>query len=266
MSDHPHTPLDTDRACVRCSYNLRGLPTDGVCPECGTPVADSLRGYYLAFAAPKYLAALADGLGLVLAGIPVYATVLLGGAAATFTLGGRFNQALIGTLCRLALLVPTALLLIGYWRFTRPDPGLTARESWTSVRRVIRASVVVQAAAAGAGVLAVAGGPGGVGPVGLRGALGTLSTLLDLGALAAWTAQFFATMAYVGWLGQRVPDRFIVDRSGFYTWALPLVFVFGAVTLLIGPVMAVGLYWTLLDRLRRQVRSIRRTGMPARFG
>jgi len=30
--------------CVQCKYNLRGLDVIGVCPECGRPVADSLRG------------------------------------------------------------------------------------------------------------------------------------------------------------------------------------------------------------------------------
>ena len=30
--------------CVRCSYVLRGIAVDEMCPECGTPVAMSLRG------------------------------------------------------------------------------------------------------------------------------------------------------------------------------------------------------------------------------
>jgi len=30
--------LDEDIACLKCGYNLRGLPTDDACPECGTAV------------------------------------------------------------------------------------------------------------------------------------------------------------------------------------------------------------------------------------
>ena len=33
--------LDQDLACRRCGYNLRGLSTDGACPECGTAVGQS---------------------------------------------------------------------------------------------------------------------------------------------------------------------------------------------------------------------------------
>jgi hypothetical protein len=32
-----------DLACIRCGYNLRTLREDGVCPECGDAVAESLR-------------------------------------------------------------------------------------------------------------------------------------------------------------------------------------------------------------------------------
>ena len=33
----PHLP------CVGCEYNLRGVAMEGACPECGRPVADSVR-------------------------------------------------------------------------------------------------------------------------------------------------------------------------------------------------------------------------------
>ena len=32
-----------DHACVGCGYNLRGLPFDHRCPECGKPCAESVR-------------------------------------------------------------------------------------------------------------------------------------------------------------------------------------------------------------------------------
>lgn len=34
----PQTFITTDRACDQCEYNLKGLPTDGKCPECGASI------------------------------------------------------------------------------------------------------------------------------------------------------------------------------------------------------------------------------------
>lgn len=34
-------PADTDLLCESCGYMLNGLPNEGNCPECGTPIADS---------------------------------------------------------------------------------------------------------------------------------------------------------------------------------------------------------------------------------
>lgn len=36
------TTLHRDLACATCRYDLRGLDTDGKCPECGTPIITSL--------------------------------------------------------------------------------------------------------------------------------------------------------------------------------------------------------------------------------
>lgn len=34
--------IDHDIVCSACGYNLRGLLPDGKCPECGTPIAESV--------------------------------------------------------------------------------------------------------------------------------------------------------------------------------------------------------------------------------
>src|SRR4051794_18294163 len=34
-------PSDTDLLCERCGYVLNGLPPGSLCPECGTPTAES---------------------------------------------------------------------------------------------------------------------------------------------------------------------------------------------------------------------------------
>lgn len=41
MSRNASIPQATDILCEHCGYGLNGLPTDGRCPECGEPIADS---------------------------------------------------------------------------------------------------------------------------------------------------------------------------------------------------------------------------------
>ncbi|MCE7975242.1 MAG: hypothetical protein DYG92_13110 [Leptolyngbya sp. PLA1] len=48
MSTHPHetlphSPALTEATCIHCSYDLRGIGSHGVCPECGKPISDSTR-------------------------------------------------------------------------------------------------------------------------------------------------------------------------------------------------------------------------------
>src|SRR5947209_5364931 len=58
-----------DMPCRKCGYNLRGLSTDGQCPECSTPVRLSVSGDLLRYSEPQYVEGLAQGAKLLLWGI-----------------------------------------------------------------------------------------------------------------------------------------------------------------------------------------------------
>src|SRR5688572_7707778 len=57
-----------DAPCRRCSYNLRSLSLDGLCPECGTPVGLSVQGDLLRYSDPKWLDTVRMGITLFLFG------------------------------------------------------------------------------------------------------------------------------------------------------------------------------------------------------
>lgn len=48
--------------CIRCGYNLRGIPTDALCPECGTPVSISMQGLQNLPTSGKSIASLVLGI------------------------------------------------------------------------------------------------------------------------------------------------------------------------------------------------------------
>src|SRR4051812_15602734 len=50
------TPLLAELQCVRCGYNLRTQSSNGTCPECGTPIADSLSAAAKTFLHPGAIA------------------------------------------------------------------------------------------------------------------------------------------------------------------------------------------------------------------
>lgn len=117
------TPLGTEAApaaavlCLRCGYDLRGLPGDGACPECGLAVGRSWQGQReLHRGRPGWVGRLRAGVWLLLAvqlgllgvmfaglwavrgpdtpavGLAVLAVFLLGHATALWLLTGRENQ------------------------------------------------------------------------------------------------------------------------------------------------------------------------------
>lgn len=253
--------LDRDVACVRCSYNLRGLPASGNCPECGEPIANSIKGFMLQDASPEYRGKLKLGLSLVLNGILLLVVVMIGSVFLGFVAGSAAWPRIIAN--GVGFLVG-CMMLLGYWKYTEPDPGYVLFEQPSSARNVARIAVAVGAAVSLAQfVLGFFVAAPGTAPASSVWALGTmLVVLVGLVSFVAWVVQFLGVMNYTAWVGGRVPDDFIVRRAKTYRWLLPVIYVVGAL-IIIGPLIALVMYWNLLDRVRKHLKSIEATGLPA---
>ena len=256
---NPQGIVDALRSCIKCGYNIKGLFAEGHCPECGTPVAQSLRGDLLQHAAGDYVKTILTGHSWVLNSILVSIILQIAGAFVGFSVGAAGGTAASREFTALAAFAALAVSvwgLLGYLKLTTPDPQFDGSSQPERARVIVRAVAYAQ--------------------MGIRGMLAAFSAfstpsaamVLVLGglnalAIVAFAIQFVAMMNYTRWLARRVPDAWIVRRAGMYRWLLPLVAVPGAILLMIGPLIALIMYWNLLDRMRKHLKSIVATGTPA---
>ncbi len=256
--------VDGDRNCVKCSYNIRGLPIAGKCPECGTDVAMSLKGVLLQYASPEYLATIRSGLGLVLNGILLYIVYFLLSIVIGLVVGATAGGLPRGFMLLLAVLgtAVQGMILFGYWKYTQPDPGFIGREMPDTARKIVRIAVIIQGAAAVIALPAQLGANfGGAG--GLAAAIGVLIMIVGFVSFAAWIMGFFGIMRYTDWMARRIPDQFVIARVKLYIWLLPVIAVVGLVVFGLGPLIALVMYWNLLDRMRKHLKAIHVSGQPA---
>lgn len=245
-------------ACRSCGYELRGLPLDGACPECRYSIARSLEGDLLINAPEQYLRRLHSGLRFILNAI--LAQIIFGVLSifinvAVAPAGGGGNG--ITFLMQFCGLIISAALAWGYWQFTEPDAALRGMESTSAPRKLIRAAVLI---ILGFQVLTlvlllVISLTSILGQTGLM-IFGAMMLLGSLASLVAWAVQFFAMMRYVRWVAERVPDRQIAERTKTYIWLLPVLATVGAIILMLGPLVALVLYWNMLDKLLGRIKAI----------
>lgn len=241
--------------CVRCGYDLANLPREGVCPECGTPIEKSYLPDLLQNRSPEYLTQLRSGLSLVLNGILVMVSVTIVSIGVAFAMISWLN-----TVVAIVMVACTLVILFGWWRLTTPDPGYAAPQFDRTSRRVIRVAVVVQAAASLANVgLGQLGGmtsfTPGAAPV-IQPTMLAFAIVVWVASTAAMIAQFFAAMLYVRWLALRVPDQKLHDKARQFMWLGPVLYIVGFACLLLGPLIALIMYWNMLDKLRKHIRLI----------
>lgn len=200
-----------DVPCLGCGYNLRGLSRAGKCPECGAAVGRALAGNLLSLAEPAWLRRVQRGVDVLL----LAALVSFVGTLVVWWLVPRPG------LFELVELAQGALLLLGAWWVTTPEPGGLDTTACERTRRIVRAALSI---GVGGQLLSLAQLiPGLPEAVNLF-----LAACVLVGSLAT-LAGFWFTLVALGRLAQRVPDARLARRAAFVRWAL----VIGVVVLMV---------------------------------
>ena len=204
--------LEADVPCAKCDYNLRGLLSDGRCPECGEPIASSLRPDRLLFANPKWLSTIALGQTLIfgtmialpiLSGVAFVAIVLLRPTGVEFLMVTRLvvyvNMAIGG-----------GVIATGVFLSTRPEAALETPKRTSVTRWIARMCALV-------GVPAILAG--GTVSTSSGGVTSSTTTLIPFGeylqpiGLAACVIGSVSLLLYLRKLAERVPDARLVRQS-----------------------------------------------------
>jgi hypothetical protein len=285
------------RRCISCSYNLMGLHAEGLCPECGTPIALSLRDNLLINSAPEYLKRIHKGVFLVQAAIIVmivlalvgfFGVMIAGlvgagrgpvsipgsipfpsngtspgttptGTASGTAMGGGFMIAIVYGSAFVSIAI-ACVGLYGWWLFSEADPRASENDKGEKPRRIVRTTVVIELAllvVSQAVNLATGAGLGGVGT--MFGAAMIVSMLCSLSYYIALATRYFASMLYIRWLAPRLPNEKVHRRGKLMLWLGPVLCTVGVAACGLGPLVALVLYYNLLEWVRVDLKRIRKT-------
>jgi len=263
--------------CRRCGYELKGLPMKGQCPECGLPVARSLRGNLLEYSDPTFVRRLAMGALLVEVAILGFCAVPIGAIlmvtiGKALSLSGTIEEVLsaAGAVVSIAAAV---VGLLGLFVLTARDPALAGTDESDRSRLITRwATVVCAAGWACASVIAMLPTVASIAPA-------RFAMLLKLSTAAATIAlwvQIIASLFYLRHLAVRIPHAglreeitatktlavtalvCIVATVGFGAMLLGCVGMLSGLIALVLLLVLVIRYADVVDRTRRHLGRIAR--------
>lgn len=279
MEPEPSTPappplvVADSRPCLACGYDLKGLSAEGVCPECGAAVARSLKGNLLEFAAPEYLRTLNLGTLLIIWG--AFAPLLAGGltlAARGLAQSGYLSSFISGSgsevLAASLSVAGASVSLVGWFLFTRPDPGQVGVDGGEKARRWVRIMLIAEVAMnvatlvsafipSLAAAMASQGTPAGAGGAGIPLAMIIVAVALVVMQFAVSATRAALGAWYVYTIASRIPDMGLRKFAKTMIWLFPLLMTVGYAACGLGPLSAWIISIVMASNCRKGVRAAR---------
>ena len=228
-SDQGRLTSPTELRCIACGYDLRSLPTEQSCPECGTRIELSLRGDLLSLSDPAWVARLARGQSLLVFGVrlclifmvyrfaiaPLVFGLGLGLGIKILTWGFDVVFWSVGG----ALIVGVLVATLGCALVTTQDPRDSLRESPTSNRNVARKALFAMYACIPVSSVAFL-----IPFVRTNPQIYAVIFFLSVGA--CFTVALVASLGRLAVLAARIQDHDLQSRTlksaRFFRWAIPV--------------------------------------------
>ncbi|HWE03582.1 MAG TPA: hypothetical protein VG326_14350 [Tepidisphaeraceae bacterium] len=199
--------VEMDLPCRQCSYNLRGLPLDGQCPECATPVGLSVNGDLLRYSEPEFIGTLRRGFSFILWGVLALVIVTVGAAI----LNGMRVVGVGSPVISVLSFFGTLPMVIGAWLLTTPDPGGIGEDRYGAARKFIRITLAIGLLNHLIAFIAKTAGP-------LTPGVRILFSTFELIVTAIGFSGNLAQLAYLRKLAMRLPDPSLAERARTLIW------------------------------------------------
>jgi predicted RNA-binding Zn-ribbon protein involved in translation (DUF1610 family) len=236
--------------CFNCDYNLAGLDPSGVCPECGFTIEGSIGRGELAKANPGYLAKLHKGVFIIQAAIIVQILMVFASIGVGVAVGMSGGQSTAFEIVTGLIFLAIALITIyGWWLFTETDPDYSGNYTGSEARKLVRIMILI-----GAGFTLI---QTVLNFIPVSNTISIVIGVLALIALVVSVIQFFAQMFYIKWMAPLIRNKKVYNRSKLLMWLGPVLMTFGILLIGLGPLIALVLYWNMLDWIRKDLKAIR---------
>ncbi len=243
--------------CFNCDYELVGVNPAGPCPECGYLIEDSIGLGALSRCCPETLARLHNGVILIQAAVIAWLMNIFAGAILGGIYGAR-GQPLTPSI-NIALSIVLGFIsltfILGWWKFVQIDASLYSTPKGASAQRFVRTMLVIFAVTSVLNLLSNFLPQSFYNSV--VGSIATFGFLLLM--LVVIFTFFIAQMLYLQSIAPLILNKKVYSRSKYMIWLGPILMTVGALVILLGPLVAIILYWNMLDWIRKDLKSIRQS-------